>query len=644
VDCQLAYICGCIPARIQHALADLPETLDETYERTLREINKADWEFAHRLFQFVAVASRPLRVEELAELLAFDFKAGPIPKFHEDWRLEDPVYAVLSACSSLLAVVDVNRFPVIQFSHFSVKEFLTSARLAEASDIIHRRYHVSMTPAHTLASQACLGTLLHLDKDVITRESLKDYPLAKYAAKHWVYHAQFEEVSQSVEDGMKQLFDPSKPHLTVCIWIHNPEPFWLKRNDRDERPSPTLRSPLHYAAFWGLHSIVHFLVIELSQDVHSRSVTHDATPLHVASENGHKQVALFLLERGADVSAQEKYGKTPLHLASLWGHVEVAYLLIERGADVSAQDKAGETPLHLASRWGRVEVAHMLMERGANGSAQDKAGETPLHVASRWGRVEAAHMLIERGADVSAQDGDGNTPLHLASQEGHMDVAHMLIEHGADISAQDKDGETPLHLASLRGHVKVAHMVIERRADVSAQNKYGKTPLHLASRRGHMDVAHMLIERGADVSAQDGDGNTPLHLASLRGHVEVVHMLIERGADVSAQDKYGNTLLHLALRWGHVEVAHMLIERGADFSTQDGDGNTPLHLALRWGHVEVAHKLIEHGADATARNKDRKTPLHLASNRDHTSAIGGSCLHTSRTWRKCNKQPRTTLG
>jgi hypothetical protein len=276
VDCQLAYICGCIPARIQHALAELPETLDETYERTLREINKADWEFAHRLFQFVAVASRPLRVEELAELLAFDFKAGPIPKFHEDWRLEDPVDAVLSACSSLLAVVDVYGSPVIQFSHFSVKEFLTSARLAEANDIIHHRYHVSMTPANTLASLACLGTLLHLDKDVITRESLEDYPLAEYAAEHWVYHAQFEGVSQSVEDGMKQLFDLSKPHLTVCIWIHDPVYPWLKlkRNYRDERPSATPGSPLHYAAFWGLHSIVNFLVIELSQDVHSRSVTN----------------------------------------------------------------------------------------------------------------------------------------------------------------------------------------------------------------------------------------------------------------------------------------------------------------------------------------------------------------------------------
>jgi hypothetical protein len=158
--------------------ADLPETLDETYERTLREINKADWEFAHRLFQFVAVAVRPLRVEELAELFAFDFKTGPIPKFCEDWRLEDPMHAVLSTCPSFLAIVDDKIYSngkVVQFSHFSVKEFLTSARLGEANDDILRRYHVSETPAHTLAARACLGYFLHIDKDV-TSYSLRKLP------------------------------------------------------------------------------------------------------------------------------------------------------------------------------------------------------------------------------------------------------------------------------------------------------------------------------------------------------------------------------------------------------------------------------------------------------------------------------------
>jgi ankyrin repeat protein len=606
VDCQLAYICGCIPARIQHALADLPATLDETYQRTLREINEADWDFARRLFQFVVVASRPLRVQELAELLAFDFNSGPIPKFHEGWRLEDPVDAVLSSCSSLLAVVNVEGSPVIQFSHFSVKEFLTSARLAEASDIIHRRYHVSMTPAHTLAAQACLGTLLHLDKDVITRESLEDYPLAEYAAEHWVYHAQFEEVSQNVEDGMKQLFDPGKPHLTVCIWIDDPERPWLVRDDRAERPWATAGPPLPYAAFWGLQSIVHFLVVELSEDVHSRSDMYNATPLHLASQNGHNQVACFLLERGADISAQDNIGLTSLHLASQEGHVEVAHMLIERGADVSAKDKDGETPLYRALRCGHVEVVHMLIERGADFLAQDKGGITPLHLASEGGHVEVVHMFIECGADVSAQDKYGTTPLHQASRRGHVEVAHMLIERGADVSAQGRGGKTPLHLASVNGHVEVVHMFIERGADASAQDRDGKTPLHLASQEGRVKVAKMLIERCVDVSAQDKDQNTPLHLVMPLGGVRVAHMLIEHGADVSARDKDGKTPLHLVSTSSHLnvfmlqqlaEIALILLEHGANVTVQDNDGLIPLDLASQDKRLaEVAHVLIQHDA------------------------------------------------
>jgi hypothetical protein len=72
-----------------------------------------------------------LRVEELVGFLALDFEAGQIPKFHEDWFLEDPVEAVLSTCSTLLSPASVEDSQVIQFSYFSVKEYLTSTRFAE---------------------------------------------------------------------------------------------------------------------------------------------------------------------------------------------------------------------------------------------------------------------------------------------------------------------------------------------------------------------------------------------------------------------------------------------------------------------------------------------------------------------------------
>jgi len=148
----------------------------------LQDINEANSEFAHWIFQCVAVTSRPLRIKELAEFLAFDFKAGAIPTFRPSWQPVDPLDALLSTCSSLLAVVKVKDSKVIQFSHFSVKEFLTLTRLTKARDPI-RRYHVSMSPAHTLVAQGCLGILLHLDED-ITSNGLK-HSSGKTSCDNW---------------------------------------------------------------------------------------------------------------------------------------------------------------------------------------------------------------------------------------------------------------------------------------------------------------------------------------------------------------------------------------------------------------------------------------------------------------------------
>ena len=80
-----------------------------------------------------------------------------------------------------------------------------------------------MISAHTIVAQACLGVLLHLDEN-ITEDGLEDFPLAEYAAEHWVKHARFESVASKVQDGMKRLFDPSKSHLSVWDWIYGPEP------------------------------------------------------------------------------------------------------------------------------------------------------------------------------------------------------------------------------------------------------------------------------------------------------------------------------------------------------------------------------------------------------------------------------------
>jgi hypothetical protein len=212
---------------VRGILSRLPKTLDETYERVLRDIHDDNKEHARRLLHCLAVAVRPLRVEELAEILAFDFDgvAGDIPEYHADWRWKDQEEAVLSTCSSLITVVEYKNYfwssptRVVQFSHFSVKEFLTSNRLATPTRDVSQ-YHILPEPAHTILAQACLGFLLHLDGYIDT-ESVKDFPLATYAAEHWVAHAQYQDVASHVKCGMKDLFDPDKPYFASWVGTHD---------------------------------------------------------------------------------------------------------------------------------------------------------------------------------------------------------------------------------------------------------------------------------------------------------------------------------------------------------------------------------------------------------------------------------------
>src|SRR5260221_13092351 len=109
VACKLQYLKHFLRQRIRRALDELPDTIDKTYDRTLEEIGKQNWEYAHRLFQCVAAASRPLRVEELAEFLALDFNTDSTPTPPPACREHAHARHARSTRSSLLPTTHWNR-------------------------------------------------------------------------------------------------------------------------------------------------------------------------------------------------------------------------------------------------------------------------------------------------------------------------------------------------------------------------------------------------------------------------------------------------------------------------------------------------------------------------------------------------------
>ena len=409
--------------------------------------------------QCLVVAIRPLCVEELAEVLAVDFDdAEGIPKLKPNWRWEDQEQALLASCSSLITIIDTGDSRVVQFSHYSVKEYLTSARLATSSQDVSR-YHIALQPAHTILAQACVGILLQLpDRDEQEHDNEKDddgeeddsdesksfdgkvvvvnnAPLAKYAAEYWARHAQFEDVVSRIK-GMEYLFDSNRPYFAAWLLLHD--------IDYDSYGSvfPGLSSnwksieqaPLYYAALCGFRNLVEQLIVKYPQHVNA-ICGQFGTPAVAALAGRHFELAEVLHRNGSSVDPRDLDGDSPLHCAARADFLEMVQVLLDYGVDVNAQNTDGETPLAFATRgfFKDPRVVRLLLDRGAdpNAQAQRFGLTTPLHQASESGRIEIARLLIEHGAIVEVEDKWGRTPLDVASGGQREDILKLLLEHRA---------------------------------------------------------------------------------------------------------------------------------------------------------------------------------------------------------------------
>jgi ankyrin repeat protein len=425
VYCQLEVLRHCFPSSVPRILEELPEGLDETYERILREVRKPNQGHAHRLLQCLVAAVRPLQVKELAEVLAFDFNLEGIPKLNLGWRWEDQEEAVMSACSSLVMIVKDDDSRVVQFSHFSVKEFLTADRLAEPIRDVSR-YHIRLEAAHTILVRACLGVLLELD-DRIDRDNMKSFPLARYAAQYWPAHARIENVSSRIKDGMECLFDVDKPHFATWLWIYNEDQrVRIMSTMCPEKPGAV---PLYYAAKLGFRDLAEHLIAEHPGHVNAMG-GYERTPMHATASAGHTRVLSLFIEHGIDVECRGRYGNTALHLTCQNAKLEAGQFLLDCGADINARNQSNNTPL-INTAGHVIDFARMLIERGAMIDAQGISGKTPLHLAAEHGQTEVVRLLLERGADAHVRDEFGKTPFELGSRRGHHEIVELLSDYDA---------------------------------------------------------------------------------------------------------------------------------------------------------------------------------------------------------------------
>ncbi|KAK2702386.1 hypothetical protein QYM36_019003 [Artemia franciscana] len=134
-----------------------------------------------------------------------------------------------------------------------------------------------------------------------------------------------------------------------------------------------------------------------------------------------------------NIKEKDNNWRTYLHNAASHGRLEICEDLIDKGADIDAQDYASRTPLFYAVRHQHLEVAEHLLKKDANpnlGTVETEYTQvykiTSLHVAAFLGNLKMCKVLIKYGANKDAKDSLSKKPVDYAIENSHAVVVKYL--------------------------------------------------------------------------------------------------------------------------------------------------------------------------------------------------------------------------
>jgi len=309
-------------------------------------------------------------------------------------------------------------------------------------------------------------------------------------------------------------------------------------------------TPLYHVSWRGFTDMVELLIAHGASP--DKADCLGRTPLCGAAESGHLETVMLLIAKGAGVKNVDNDGRTALHKTSTR---DIALLLLEKGANPAGKDRSGMLPVDSAALRGHLEVVSLLQSL--------HRGFSSIFAAAAAGDCEELKRFLDRDpGDASAIHstpcGFGYMPLHYAARYGQVKAAEYLIQRGAKVNGRCSYGSTPLSMAAEKGHTGVVRLLIANGADVHIKS-HDSTPLHYAVNFGHRDAAEILIDSGANINARDQYGNTPLYWAVHRGHRDVVELLISKGASAFTLNRFGESALRIAREKGHSDITKLLI-------------------------------------------------------------------------------------
>ena len=186
---------------------------------------------------------------------------------------------------------------------------------------------------------------------------------------------------------------------------------------------------------------------------------------------------------------QEELNDKLLNAAHKGSADQIAELLAQ-GADVNAQDCWGKNALYYAVNGAYFDTSFKealctLVDAGADISIKDKEGYTALTWALFLGLDDCVCILLDGGADVNTYVKEGDTLLMKAAENGKDNMVRQLLSAGADVDFKDKHNKTALFSAAIAGKKKCVQRLLAAGAHVNVQDNYEFSPVTLAARWGY---------------------------------------------------------------------------------------------------------------------------------------------------------------
>ncbi|TGK50430.1 ankyrin repeat domain-containing protein [Leptospira kanakyensis] len=207
--------------------------------------------------------------------------------------------------------------------------------------------------------------------------------------------------------------------------------------------------------------------------------------------------SINLLNAGANINAQTKFGKTPLMVSVFIKHFALAQELIKRGTNIELEDSDGNTVLLAMINIGndhtdKPKLFQILLNANANPNHQNKEGDTALHLSVIGNSLEILEILTKQNVDSSLRNQKGKTALDQAIINENWLATKILLKIEKNINGLDKYGSTMLHSAILNEKYELITLLMEAGADPQTKDKWGKSAFEFADKQNNPKVIKLL--------------------------------------------------------------------------------------------------------------------------------------------------------